>query len=44
VNGGLYQYFGVPDSAYSELMAAPSHGAYFDAYIKDGGYQYLKLA
>ena len=33
-SGGVYQYAGVPVSAYSALMAAPSHGKHFEANIK----------
>ena len=42
-NGGLYEYSGVPESVYAGLMAAGSHGSYFDAYIKNGPYPYRKL-
>ncbi len=31
----VYQYYDVPAETYSGLMAAPSHGKYFHAYIKD---------
>lgn len=31
----VYQYFDVPLSIYSELMAADSKGSYFNDYIKD---------
>lgn len=31
----LYQYFDIPLSVYSELMAAESKGLYFNDYIKD---------
>jgi hypothetical protein len=34
-SGGIYQYFGVPDSAYAALMSATSKGRYFNAHIKD---------
>jgi hypothetical protein len=34
-SGGVYQYFGVPESVYRGLMSASSHGEYFHAYIKD---------
>jgi hypothetical protein len=34
-NGGTYQYFGVPTSAYRSLMGAGSHGGYFHSHIKD---------
>jgi hypothetical protein len=42
-NGSIYQYFGVPESVYNSLMAASSHGQYFDANIKKGGYSYIKI-
>ncbi|MCO6453562.1 MAG: KTSC domain-containing protein [Caldilineales bacterium] len=42
-NGSVYQYFGVPQSIYSGLMAAASHGRYFDAFVKKGGYRYQRI-
>ena len=42
-NGSIYQYFNVPPTLYSGLMAASSHGSYFDAHIKKGGFQYTRL-
>jgi hypothetical protein len=42
-HGGGYQYFNVPESEYIGLMKADSHGKYFDAHIKKGGYQYKKI-
>jgi len=42
-NGGIYQYFNVPESKYEGLMKADSHGKYFDAYIKKGGYRFKKI-
>ena len=33
--GGVYQYSGVPQGEFDALMAAPSHGQYFLANIKD---------
>lgn len=41
--GGVYRYYGVPQSTYEGLMAAPSIGGYLDAQIKKGGYRYEKL-
>ena len=32
---GTYQYSGVPATEYAALMAAASHGSYFNAHIKD---------
>ena len=43
LNGGLYQYFNVPESIYNGLMAASSRGSYFDQYVKKGGYRYKKI-
>lgn len=43
LNGGIYQYSGVPGSVYQGLMSASSHGQYFDQYIKKGGYPYRKI-
>ena len=34
-SGGIYQYFGVPPSIYSELLQAPSKGKFFYAYVRD---------
>jgi len=33
-SGAIYQYFGVPQAIYHELMAAPSKGAYFNRNIR----------
>jgi hypothetical protein len=43
LNGSIYQYFGVPQHLYLGLMNASSHGEYLDAYIKKGGFRYLKV-
>ncbi len=43
VEGGVYQYFGVPSHVHAGLMAADSHGAYFDTHVKKAGYQYAKI-
>lgn len=43
LNGSVYQYFAVPQHLYEGLMAASSHGSYFDAYIKKGGYSYSRV-
>jgi hypothetical protein len=42
-NSGIYQYLRVPQSVYSGLMSASSHGEYFGAHIKKGGYPYRKV-
>jgi hypothetical protein len=42
-NGGIYQYYNVPEHLYRGLMAASSHGSYPDTYIKKAGYRYRKI-
>lgn len=42
-NGGIYQYFNVPESVYNGLMNASSHGSYFDSNVKKAGYSYKKV-
>lgn len=34
-SGSVYQYYGVSEVLYEELMAAPSHGQFFHAYIRN---------
>ncbi|MFH1477361.1 MAG: KTSC domain-containing protein [Verrucomicrobiota bacterium] len=34
-SGGVYQYFNVPEAAYSALMRASSKGSYVNDNIKD---------
>lgn len=41
-SGDVYQYFGVPESIYNELMYAPSHGSYFHRHIRDR-YRWTKM-
>lgn len=43
LNGSIYQYYDVPQYLYEGLMNANSHGKFFDANIKKGGYRYLKI-
>lgn len=43
LNGSVYQYLNVPQSHYTGLMSAASHGTYLDTYIKKGGYSFLKV-
>lgn len=42
LNGGVYQYFDVPERVYEGLIAADSHGKYLAANIK-GTYRYSKV-
>lgn len=34
-NGGVYQYFNVPEATYSALMRASSKGAYLNDHVKE---------
>jgi KTSC domain len=43
LSSGVYQYSGIPSSVYDGLMAASSHGSYFDQHIKKAGYSYRKI-
>ncbi len=36
LNGGIYQYLGVPQTVYERLMVAPSKGRFVSAHIRDG--------
>ena len=40
--GRVYEYFDVPQQTYDKLMAAESHGRYFNAYIRDN-YHYTRI-
>ena len=42
-NNTIYQYYGVSPHIHNGLMNNPSHGTYFDRYIKNGGYRYKKI-
>ena len=41
--GGVYRYQGVPESIYHGLMAAPSHGTFFQKHIKVQ-YPFMKVS
>ncbi len=42
-SGSVYQYFGVPESVYLLLMAAPSKGEYLATYVKNR-YRYARIS
>lgn len=42
LNGGVYQYFDVPQNVYQGIMGASSHGEYLAQHIK-GHYRYSKV-
>lgn len=39
-NGRIYQFLGVPPEMAAALRAAKSTGAYFNKYLRNGGYQF----
>lgn len=39
----VYQYHGVPKEIHRGLMTAPSHGKYFDLFVKKRGYQFIQI-
>jgi hypothetical protein len=39
-SGRVYQFFDVPAALAQALRAAPSHGAFFNLFIRNGGYDY----
>lgn len=42
--GRVYEYDGVPESIYRELMGAESRGRYFSTSIRPAGFPYRKVA
>jgi len=42
-HGGIYEYDNVSANLHAGLMAAASHGTYFDQHIKKGGFKYRKV-
>jgi len=39
-NGRIYRFLGVPPQIAQALRAAPSHGAFFNKYLRNGGYEF----
>ena len=39
-NGRIYQFFNVRPEIAAALRAAPSHGAFFNKYLRNGGYEF----
>jgi hypothetical protein len=35
VDGAIYQYYGVPQNMYEQMMSAPSKGQFLNTYIKN---------
>jgi len=42
-SGAIYQYEGVPQSTYQDLLDADSVGAYFNQNVKFAGYSYKRI-
>lgn len=42
LNGGIYQYFQVPQEIFESLMTAGSKGTFFHQFIRNAGYPYSK--
>jgi hypothetical protein len=43
LSGGVYQYYGVPETIHSLLLAAPSKGTFHHQFIRSR-FQYRKIA
>jgi len=43
VRGGIYEYHGMPQTVYDELMRAASKGTFYNAYIRNV-YPFSRLA
>jgi len=42
LNGSIYQYYGVPENMYDQLMQAGSKGVFLNTYIKNA-YGYSRV-
>jgi hypothetical protein len=42
-SGSVYRYREVPEHLHAGLMTAASHGKFFDAYIRDEGFDYEQV-
>lgn len=42
-DGSIYEYAHVPAYLHRELMISASPGAFFDTFIKKGGYPYRRI-
>ena len=41
-SGKVYRYFDVPLGIYVKLLSAASKGSYFEAHVKNAGYDYQR--
>jgi hypothetical protein len=44
VSGRVYRFLEVPPSLAQALRAAPSHGGFFNLFVRNGGYPYQHVA
>ena len=42
-NGGIYQYYGVPEHMFTKMIQAPSAGKFFNMYVKNS-YAYSRVS
>lgn len=42
-NGGVYQYFGIPEFLYNDFLNADSKGRFLNTCVKQAGYNYAKV-
>ena len=42
-NGRIYQFFNIPPQMAAALKAAPSHGAYFNKYLRNSEYEFTLI-
>ena len=42
-NGSVYQYLGVPEATYADLMTASSQGRFVDEHVKRAGFGFRKV-
>jgi hypothetical protein len=43
IQGAVYRYFDVPPKVYRGLMAAESHGRYFNQHVRNKSYRYQRM-
>ncbi len=43
LRGGIYDYNRVPPDVFENFLSAASKGIFFDRFIKNGGYPFVRL-
>ncbi|MBU8974652.1 KTSC domain-containing protein [Lysobacter sp. MMG2] len=41
--GAVYRYFDVPPELHAGMMTAPSQGRFFAQYLRDAGFDYIRM-